>query len=97
MKWLNSKKTEIILMVLIAIAGFVFINQLADRFFFRLDLTEEKRFSITDATKNQLSELEDMVTIEVYLAGELPSGFKRFQQSLLETLEEFNVYSEGKV
>jgi gliding motility-associatede transport system auxiliary component len=97
MNWLENKRLENILLALLVIAGFILINQLANRYFFRLDLTEERRFSITDATKKQLQELPDVVTIEIYLAGDLPSGFKRMQQSLLETVEEFNIYSDGKI
>ena len=97
MNWLESKVLEKILLALLAIASFILINQLANRYFFRLDLTEEKRYSITDATKKQLQELPDVVTIEIYLAGELPAGFRRMQQSLLETVEEFNIYSDGKI
>ena len=97
MIWLESKRLEKVLLVLVAIASFVLVNQLANRYFFRLDLTEEKRFSITDATKKQLQQLPDVVTIEIYLAGELPAGFKRMQQSLLETVEEFNIFSDGKI
>lgn len=97
MNWLETKSLEKVLLVLLAIAGFVLVNQLANRYFFRLDLTEEKRFSITDATKKQLQDLPDVVTIEIYLAGKLPAGFKRMQQALLETVEEFNVYSDGKI
>ena len=97
MNWLESKKLENILLALLAITTFILINQLANRYFFRLDLTEEKRYSITDATKKQLQALPDVVTIEIYLAGELPAGFKRMQQSLLETTEEFSIYSNGKI
>jgi ABC-2 type transport system permease protein len=97
MNWLESKILEKILLVLLLITGFILVNQLANRFFFRLDLTEEKRYSITDASKKQLRELPDVVTIEIYLAGELPAGFKRMQQALLETVEEFNIYSAGKI
>ena len=97
MKWLESNSLGKVLVVLVAITGFVLVNQLANKFFFRLDLTEEKRFSITDATKKQLQELPDVVTIEIYLAGDLPAGFKRMQQSLLETVEEFNIYSDNKI
>jgi gliding motility-associatede transport system auxiliary component len=97
MNWLASKKLETFLLTALAIATFILVNQLASRYFTRLDLTEEKRFSITEATKKQLQDLPDVVTIEVLLAGELPAGFKRMQQALIETLEEFNVYSSGKV
>jgi ABC-2 type transport system permease protein len=97
MNWLESKRLGVFLQIALAFFLFVLINQLANRFYFRLDLTEEKRYSITDATKNQLSSLEDQITVDVYLTGELPAGFKRVQQALLETLEEFNVYANGNI
>ncbi len=97
MNILDSKRTETILKIALALALFALVNLLAGRYFFRLDLTEEKRYSITPATKKYLQQLPDLVTVEVYLAGELPAHFKRMQKALLETLDEFNVYSHGKV
>jgi gliding-associated putative ABC transporter substrate-binding component GldG len=70
---------------------------MASVYFFRIDLTEEKRYTIKPATKQLLNELDDEVFVEVYLAGELNPGFKRFQKSILETLEEFKIYSHNKV
>ncbi|HEY9045432.1 MAG TPA: gliding motility-associated ABC transporter substrate-binding protein GldG [Ohtaekwangia sp.] len=75
----------------------VLINLLAAQFFFRVDLTEEKRYSIKPQTRAILQNLEDEVYIEVYLEGELNAGFRRFQKSIKETLEEFRVYSGNKV
>lgn len=97
MNWLESKRTEQLLLLLLALAGFVLVNQLAQRMFFRWDLTSEKRYSINAATIRQLQSLEDVVTIDVYLTGELPAGFKRMRQALLETLDEFAVYADGKL
>jgi ABC-2 type transport system permease protein len=51
------------LLVLVAVIG---LNMAANHFFFRIDLTEEKRFTISDATKNLLGNLEDDVHIKVY-------------------------------
>ncbi len=97
MSWLDNRRLTILLQAVLGVALLILVNQLANRYFFRLDLTEEKRFSITEATKHELAELADNVTIEVYLAGDLPAGFKRVQQSLLETLAEFNVYANGLI
>lgn len=94
---LASRNLTQFLIAALSVAIFILINQLASLNFFRLDLTEEHRYSISDATKKQLEQLPDAVNIEVYLAGDLPAGFKRMQQSLVETLEEFGVYSDGKV
>ena len=65
-----------------ALIGF---NVLSNYYFFRLDLTQEKRFTITDATKNLLKNLDDEVYVKVYLTGDkLPSGFKRLENAVKE-------------
>jgi gliding-associated putative ABC transporter substrate-binding component GldG len=75
----------------------ILINLLASLFFFRIDLTEEKRHSIKPVTKALLERLEDVVYVEVYLDGDLNAEFKRLRNSIRETLEEFRIYSDGKV
>ncbi|MEQ8473821.1 MAG: gliding motility-associated ABC transporter substrate-binding protein GldG [Marinoscillum sp.] len=69
--------------------------QVANRFQVRLDMTEEKRYSISEPTKSLLNRIESDVIVEVFLAGELPSNFIRFQKSIRELLEEFSVYTPG--
>lgn len=82
-----------ILQILLVIAVVVGLNVLANYFFFRIDLTEEKRFTINDATKNLLKNLEDEVYVKVYLTGKgMPAGFKRLENSVRETLNEFQIY-----
>lgn len=73
------------------------LNLIASHYFFRLDLTEEKRYTIKAPTRQLLKELEDEVFIEVFLEGDLNPGFKRFQKSIRETLNEFRIYSNNKV
>lgn len=93
----SSKRTGDLLLLANGLVLLVLINVMASMYFFRLDLTEEKRFSIKDQTKQMLRELEDKVYVEVYLEGELNAGFRRLQKSIRETLEEFRIYSDGKV
>ncbi len=76
--------------------GLVFIialNILSANYFIRWDLTEENRYSLTEATKNLLRNLDEEVEIKVYLAGDLPAGFRRLERSTREMLEEFKVYA----
>ncbi|GLU56323.1 gliding motility-associated ABC transporter substrate-binding protein GldG [Dyadobacter frigoris] len=87
------KKTILrFLFVLIILAG---VNWLASLFFFRWDLTEDKRYTISDATKRLLSNLDKNVIVNVYLSGEFPPGFERLESATRETLEEFKTYSNG--
>lgn len=80
--------------------GFVFIvllNLVASGLFFRIDLTEEKRYTVKEPTRNLLKGLETDVYVEVFLEGDLNAQFKRFRKSIRETLEEFRIYSNNKV
>lgn len=92
-----NQKITLLLRFGIGLMVILLAFQLADRYQFRLDMTEEKRYSISDATKNLLERLEGDVIVEVYLAGELPSNFVRFQKSIRETLEEFAIYTTGSL
>ncbi|RNI28959.1 gliding motility-associated ABC transporter substrate-binding protein GldG [Rufibacter latericius] len=82
---------------LVAVGLLLVLNFVASRYFFRIDLTEDKRYSISDQTKNLLSSLREPVQVTVYLEGEFPAGFKRLQNSTREMLEEFRLYSDGNV
>ncbi|UTA67960.1 gliding motility-associated ABC transporter substrate-binding protein GldG [Emticicia sp. 21SJ11W-3] len=79
--------------ILSIVGGIIVLNVLASFVFFRLDLTEEKRYSISDATKSLLENLDKEVLIKVYLEGtELPGGFERLKRAVNTTLDEFKVY-----
>ena len=93
----NSRKLADLLYLANGLVLFVLINLLASQFYYRFDLTEEKRYSIKTATKQLLEELDDVVYIEVFLEGEMNPSFKRFQKNIRETLDEFRVYSGNKV
>lgn len=94
---LKSTKTGDILLLANGLVAMVLINLISSQFFFRLDLTEEKRYTIHEATREMLRDLDDDVYIEVFLEGELNAGFRRFQKAIRETLETFRIYSDNKV
>lgn len=92
-----SNKTGDLLLLANGVVLLILINLLSSKFFFRLDLTEENRYSIHTSTREMLENLDDDVYVEVFLAGELNAGFRRFQKRIRETLEMFRVYSNNKV
>ncbi len=93
----KSKRLTDLLVLGNGLALVVLINLLASLFFFRIDLTEEKRHSIKPVTREMLGRLEDVAYVEVYLDGDLNAEFKRLRNAIRETLEEFRIYSNGKV
>ena len=63
----------------------------------RLDLTSDKRHTLSDQTKTILSGLDNDVYFQVYLDGDMPIGFKKLRRSVKATLDEFRMYSDRKV
>ena len=95
--WRQSKKIGDLLLLANALVFVAILNFLGSSYFFRIDITEEKRHTIKSQTKELLSNLDDAVYVEVFLEGELNPGFERFKKSIRETLEEFRIYSKDRV
>lgn len=93
----SDKKSGDLLVWGVAMLSLLLINIISGQFFFRWDLTEERRYSLSNSTIKILEELENPIYVEVFLEGELPNDLKRLRQSIKETLDEFRVYSGDKL
>lgn len=83
---------------LVTVIGIVIaVNVLSGFFFTRFDLTTEKRYTLSDTSKELLESLEDVVYLKVYLDGELPAGFRRLRDRTREMLDEFRAYSNNNI
>lgn len=80
--------------VLLALVG---INILFSLFHFRLDLTAEKRYTLSNPTKELLRKLEDKVDITVFLDGDMPAGFKKLAGSTEDMLSAFKGTAENNL
>lgn len=56
----------------------------------RIDLTEEKRYSLSTGTEELLDSIEEPVLIKVYLEGQFPAGFERLKLETRYMLEEWS-------
>jgi len=79
---------------LLAVAIILVVNVIASFIFTRVDLTAEKRYSLSPVTRHMLRELKDDVFFRVYLDGELPPAFRRLSNETREMLNEFRAYSD---
>ncbi|MCP3933146.1 MAG: hypothetical protein GY705_29100 [Bacteroidetes bacterium] len=73
------------------------INVLSEQFFFRLDLTQDKQYTLSKATKNILKELEDPVTVTAYFSDDLPPDIAKTKRDFQEMLLEYSNLSKGNV
>ena len=70
------KKPFLLLLILILIVG------LSRNFFLQIDLTYDKRNSLSKSTLTQIKELKDPLRIDVFLSGDLPSTYLRFRNEI---------------
>ena len=73
---MNKAQRKDILGFLISLGILVLINLLASAIYFRYDLTSEKRYSISEPTKELIESIEEDLLITVYLEGNFPASFK---------------------
>jgi len=61
----------------------------------RVDLTTEKRFSLSPSTRQLLNDLDSTINIQVFLTGELPADYKKLSVATAELLDEFKALSHN--
>jgi ABC-2 type transport system permease protein len=86
---MNFQK-KINIYIFLAIAGLALLSVF---FFFRIDLTSEKRYSISQPTKTLLKKANAPLEVSIYLDGDLNPGFTRLKNSAKNLLDEMSVYA----
>ncbi len=92
----NSKSNSII-QIGVVVAIIVLINVLAVDYFARLDLTDDNRYTLSNATIDILENLDEPVTITAYFTEDLPPRLIQERKNFKDLLIEYSSYSDGMV
>ena len=76
--------------ILTAILLLIVVNFISSKVYHRFDLTQDKRYTLSEATFNIFEGVEKPILIEVLLEGNFPAEFKRLQNETRQLLEEFS-------
>ncbi len=79
------------------IAGIILVASLCSVISLRLDLTEDKRYTLSSPALKVLDDIKNDIYIEVYLDGEMPIPLKRLKRSVKEMLDEFRIASGRRI
>ncbi|MFZ4434964.1 MAG: gliding motility-associated ABC transporter substrate-binding protein GldG [Flavobacterium psychrophilum] len=85
----TRKKSALLLLAL------VLINILGHFFFYRFDLTQDKRYTLSATSLKLIKEIKQPLQIEVFLKGNFPGEFKKLQSETQQFLEEFKAYNSN--
>ena len=82
-------KQKLFFTTILIIGILLIVNLLANEFHVRVDLTDEKQYTLSKATKDILNELEEPVTIKAYFSKDLPPNIAKTRQDFQEMLVEY--------
>ncbi len=86
---MRSKRSQSIAQFGLFTGILLFLNIIGNLYYSHLDLTEEKRYTLSKPTRALLRGIKDRVYVQVLLDGEFPAGFKRLQTATRELLDDF--------
>ena len=75
--------------IVFVLVGLLILNYISSTIYKRFDLTEDGRYTLSTATKDIINNVDEIITIKVYLQGDFPAEFKRIQIETKQHLEEF--------
>ena len=75
----------------------ILLNILSKQFFFRLDLTEDKQYTLSNATKDILRNMDQPVTVSAYFSDNTPPSIEKTKNDFRDMLVEYSNLSKGMV
>jgi len=93
----TTKGFDPVVLALTVIGSLVLLNILGLSIFSRVDLTQEKRFTLSEATKNTLGDLEDNLTVRAYFTKDLPPPANTLARDVKDLLDSYYAAGKGKL
>lgn len=81
--------------LLIVVAILLVLNVISGYFFYRFDLTKDKRYTLSTTSLNIVKQVQNPLYVKIYLQGDLPSEFKRLHSETRDLFEEFQAYNKN--
>ncbi|HRE77041.1 MAG TPA: gliding motility-associated ABC transporter substrate-binding protein GldG [Flavobacterium sp.] len=94
---MNTQTKKNILPFLLLLAVIIVINIVGNFYFKRFDLTQDKRYTLSESTIKLIENIEEPVFIDVFLDGNFPPEFKRLQNETRQILEEFRSHNSNLI
>ena len=90
-----EQRKQIIIRVIVLLGIIIVVNMIAVRFFKRIDLTQEKIYTLSDASKNLVKTLDDKFLVKAYFTSDLPAPYNNNRRYLQDQLDEYRAYAGG--
>lgn len=81
--------------LLFTLVVLVVLNAVGTQFFYRFDLTQDKRYTLSPTSLKILKDVKDPLIVDVFLKGQFPGEFRKLQTETQQLLEEFKAYNKN--
>jgi ABC-2 type transport system permease protein len=88
-------KRQILPELVVVFTVVILVSWFSGMKFFRIDLTSEKRFTLSQSSRQLLKELDGVVNVRIYLEGEMPAEFIHFRNNIEDLMDECRAYAGG--
>lgn len=90
-------RKNIIIQVVIVLAIILVANLISNELYFRLDFTEDNRYTFSKATEDVVKNIDGVVTITAYFSEDLPPQLMKTRQDFQDQLIEYEDLSGGNI
>lgn len=87
------KRRKFTLSIVLFVAIIILVNLLSEQFFFRIDLTENRQYTLSRATKEILRDLDEPITVTAYFSKDIPPQLVKTRNDFREMLVEYGKIS----
>jgi gliding-associated putative ABC transporter substrate-binding component GldG len=94
---MNDQTKKNILQFFLLFGVIILLNIVGKFYFKRFDLTQDKRYTLSESTIKLIKNIKEPVFIDVFLEGNLPPEFKRLQSETKQMLEEFRSHNSNLI
>lgn len=85
------KKNKTLITIIAVIVGLILVNAVSSKVYQRFDLTKDGRYTLSDASKALVNNLDSPLIIDVFLEGDFPSEFRLLQTEVKQLVDEFQL------
>ncbi|MFT7159020.1 MAG: gliding-associated putative ABC transporter substrate-binding component GldG [Bacteroidia bacterium] len=96
-KYKQMKKSTVIIRLSVVVLILVVLNLITSKVYFRLDFTDDERYTLSDATLDILENLDDVITVKAYFSEDLPTQLISNRQDFEDLLLEYENRSGGNI
>ncbi len=92
-----QNKKSLFIFTAILVVSLILLNLISRNLFFRLDLTDNQRYSLSESSRSVVEKVDDLFTMKVYFSDNLPGEYGNNRRYLQDILEEYVAFSNGNI